>query len=263
MQATDLLLLVVGGYVLIKYGPQIAANFQQGQAAAPVAGGAPTAAPAPDATGGATSAPASAPGVTPLDFSITPSASTPTRFQGVDFLNPFTQNPVSAPPPKPAPVTTSQLFAPVDFGTSAPTSGCKTSAQDPACGFKGHPKCCANNTLLATPFQTVVGTGPSVSTRAPKKSIPPHKAAPTAGNPQCGGNPCGGSLLAPTPGQCLDPTTGSLIKCTPTTSAKVVYANMTQVVNGKAHTTIDPYMPAGWYLSQANYRSSLREPALH
>lgn len=262
MQATDLLLLVVGGYVLIKYGPQIAANFQQGQAAAPppAAGGAPTAAPPADTT--TAPPPAAAPPVTTAQLFGIPQAPT-------------------TPPPAPTPSLIQQLFPPVQtpsasissrFPSGGPSkdtftqnpstsSGCKTSAQDPACGFKGHPKCCANNTLLGQPLQLAAGTGPAVSTRAPKKSIPPHKA--TAGNTQCGGNPCGGSALVPTPGKCLEPTTGSLVACTPTTSAKVAYAYHTQIINGKPHTTIDPFFPAGFYLSQANYRSSLREPALH
>jgi hypothetical protein len=40
-------------------------------------------------------------------------------------------------------------------------------------------------------------------------------------------------------------------------------ANVTQVVNGKTTTTIDPYFPAGFYLIEAGRKASRHEPALH
>lgn len=275
MNAGDLAILVIGGYIVIKYGPQIAANLQQQQAAA-------TPAPAADTTAPAAAAPtptqppvnitftnpstAPSPQVPAASFGVFPTA--PSRFQGVNLAAPFTQNPqASAPTPSPT---------------------CVTSTQDAACGDRGHPKCCPGGTLLGTPLQMAAGTGPAVSTRS-KTPTPTHvqasagvtpavQATGTGGgkagagstgsagvtlsaNPQCGGNVCFNNT-------CLNPTTGSIVKCTSPTPTHQsgndrITSAMAQVVNGRRITRIDPYFPAGFYLSQANYRSSLREPALH
>ena len=246
--------MVISGYILIKYGPQIAQNLQQQQAAAAPPPAATGTAP-PATTGTAAPAPASPPvNITFTNPSVTPDTqvpgaslgifpTAPSRFQGVNLAAPFTQNPQAS---------------------AVPT--CVSNTQDAACGDKGHPKCCPGQTLLGSPLQMVAGSGPAVSTRTPKATPPPRTAAPKGGtlNPQCEGNPCGVTI----PGKCLQSTTGTMVTCTQ--SSKVAYANvgaisrsyLTQVVNGKPRTTIDPFFPAGWYNTQANYRGSLKEPGI-
>lgn len=257
---TGLAILVIGGYVLIKYGPQIAQNLQQQQAAA-----APQTAPAATDTTPGPAAPAPTPAQQLFPpITINMPAATPTPAQQT-FI-PFLQQPTTGSAAQPT--ASQQLFSPVTFpaGTKAT---CVSNTQDAACGDKGHPKCCPGQTLLGSPLQMVAGSGPAVSTRAPKATPPPRTSGPAAPkggtlNPQCEGNPCGVTI----PGKCLQSTTGTMVTCTQ--SSKVAYANvgqassyLTQVVNGKPRTTIDPFFPAGFYLSQADYRSSLKEPALH
>lgn len=275
-----LAVLVIGGYILIKYGPQIAQQLQQQQQA-----GAPPPT-APGAADGTTAGTApQTPTPSPAAFARTPcpdpntcqstigpngcvcqgTADCPAN--GCGNLAPpqaagFRQTTVA---PASAPTLVSRfqgvlsdVFKPPPPTSSKPAPACATSAQDAACGFKGHPKCCPNNTLLGTPLQTVAGKGPAVSTRAPK-AAPPKRTGTGVLNPQCEGNPCGVTV----PGKCLQSSTGNEVACTQSTKAAVAYSYMTQVVNGQRRTTIDPFFPAGFYLSQANYRASLKEPALH
>lgn len=227
-----LAVLVIGGYILIKYGPQIAAGLQQQQAAG---GGT-----APGAADGTTA------GTAPTaDTTTAPAATTPAPAPNITINM-----------PAPTPTATQQLFPSLTFPAGTKIE-CVNNTQDPACGFKGHPKCCPGQTLLGTPLQSIAGKGPAVSTRAPK-AAPPKRTGTL--NPQCEGNPCGVTI----PGKCLQSSTGNEVTCTQNTkTAGVAYSYMTQVVNGQRRTTIDPFFPAGFYLSQANYRSSLREPALH
>lgn len=293
---TSIGLLLVGSYVIIKYGPQIAQSIQTASAtgAAPPAAGAPGPAGPPGPAAPIIGA-GGVPGLLPV------AQPTVAQFQTLSNISPCPLNWVydvgtNSCHPNP-PLTGTGFTCPtgtISNGktcvplTSAPAPKTRAPAPSgciPPCTHQTCPQTCPvppNTRPAKTPVPTHVqaaASAPPITGPAP--SIPGLKADPK--NPQCGTNPCGSPL---TPGQCLNPKTSKLVKCTPSAIAAVGYsipvegpiwyrtvrtyqANMTQVVTdphtGQARkiVTIDPFFPSGWYLAEANARASLVEPGLH
>jgi hypothetical protein len=294
-------MLVIGGYVLVKYGPQIAANIQAGQN--PLTGVVPQVQAAP-------------PPATPVGSGGggLPAAAIPAvaQLQALSNVNPcaaFPNNPLYDARTNQCHPDSQILTPPATIAPPPPSNPRNAAAPTPPAGFR--PRIAAN-TPPPTPSGCVPPCTPQTcpdicppaapNTRAPKKKTPTHAAAaakpvpiPAPTSPDVTGPPVG----VAGPPRCLCPTTGNKFFqdgfpgancptkgeiCTAssnvgyydgynipvmgpqwyeTVSNKTYSANMTQVINGKSVTSIDPFFPAGWYVAEANRRSSLHEPGLH
>lgn len=281
-------LLVISGYILIQYGPQIAANIQAGQN--PLTGVVPAAQVAPpvDTTGAAAPAPTIPPPaiaapileeLTGVNRPLCNDPQFPIYHLSDNSCHPDAQNVFpaqTAPPP-----VLAMPFVGVGGGGNANLSippRQPTSLNSPS----GTPK--------LTNQHCVPGTGPGTgqacvpiiggsNTRSAKKKVPPHAVAKakTCHGLKCGpgtGVTCGGLGCPQLDANVGYSNTYSLPRMGPEwysserqdvyqANVGVVQGQMTQVVNGKSITTIDPFFPAGFYLAEANRKSSLHEPALH